>query len=32
MALYESAGYEPIVPYGEYRHDDRSRCFARSLG
>lgn len=29
--LYSSAGYVPITPYGEFRVDARSRCFARSL-
>jgi GNAT superfamily N-acetyltransferase len=31
LALYESVGYEPIVPYGEFKHDDRCRCFSRAL-
>lgn len=31
LALYESAGYTPVAPYGEYRDYDDSRCFARSL-
>jgi GNAT superfamily N-acetyltransferase len=31
IALYQSAGYEPMVPYGEFKHDERSRCFSRRL-
>ena len=32
MALYESAGYEPIANYGAYRYSELSRCYARDLG
>lgn len=32
ISLYVSAGYEPMVPYGEFQHDERSRCFSRLLG
>ncbi len=31
LALYASAGYRPIEPYGEFKHDRRSRCFSRVL-
>jgi GNAT superfamily N-acetyltransferase len=31
IALYRSAGYEPMVPYGEFKRDERSRCFSRRL-
>lgn len=31
MALYESAGYEPIERYGGYRHSPLSRCYAKPL-
>jgi GNAT superfamily N-acetyltransferase len=27
MALYESAGFVAIEPYGDYRDDERSRCY-----
>jgi GNAT superfamily N-acetyltransferase len=32
IALYTAAGYRPIPPYGEFKEDDRSRCFRRTLG
>ncbi|HXQ61602.1 MAG TPA: GNAT family N-acetyltransferase [Acidimicrobiales bacterium] len=32
VSLYRSAGYRPIAAYGEFQHDDRCRCFARTLG
>ena len=32
IALYTSAGYRAMDPYGEFRHDSRSRCFYRTLG
>ena len=32
MALYESAGYEPIANYGAYRYSELSRCYAKDLG
>jgi GNAT superfamily N-acetyltransferase len=32
IALYTSAGYRPMDPYGEFRYDSRSRCFCRTLG
>jgi GNAT superfamily N-acetyltransferase len=31
MALYESAGYEPIANYGGYRDSPLSRCYAKAL-
>jgi GNAT superfamily N-acetyltransferase len=31
MALYESAGYEPIPNYGGYREFPESRCYAKEL-
>jgi putative acetyltransferase len=31
IALYESAGCHRIPPYGRYRHDPLSVCFARDL-
>ena len=31
MAMYESAGYEPIEPYGKYKEFDNVCCFAKSL-
>jgi GNAT superfamily N-acetyltransferase len=31
MALYASAGYRPMDPYGEFKYDARSRCFYRTL-
>jgi GNAT superfamily N-acetyltransferase len=31
IALYESSGYEPITPFGFYRHSPLVRCFARRL-
>ena len=31
IALYESAGYEPIEPYGFYKSAPMSRCYAKSL-
>jgi len=32
IGLYASAGYQPIDPYGEFKDEARSRCFARTLG
>jgi GNAT superfamily N-acetyltransferase len=32
IALYTSAGYRALRPYGEFKYDSRSRCFYRSLG
>lgn len=26
-ALYESVGFAPIPPYGDYKDDERSRCY-----
>ncbi|MFW2512496.1 GNAT family N-acetyltransferase [Demequina sp. SO4-13] len=31
MALYESAGWTPMAPYGEYRDEPDSRCYAKHL-
>jgi GNAT superfamily N-acetyltransferase len=31
MALYESAGYHSIAPYGFYRNAPQSRCYAKQL-
>jgi GNAT superfamily N-acetyltransferase len=31
MALYASAGYGPIAPYGHHRCSPQSRCFAKDL-
>jgi GNAT superfamily N-acetyltransferase len=31
MALYESFGYEPITPYGEYKDYPQSRCYGKDL-
>jgi GNAT superfamily N-acetyltransferase len=31
MALYASAGYRPIAPYGYHRCSAQSRCFAKDL-
>ena len=31
ISLYESAGYEPIAPYGLYKDEPLSRCFAKAL-
>ncbi|WCO65360.1 GNAT family N-acetyltransferase [Iamia majanohamensis] len=32
IALYRSAGWELMAPYGEYRHEPSSLCFARRVG
>jgi ribosomal protein S18 acetylase RimI-like enzyme len=32
MALYESAGYERIEPFGHYREHPSNRCYGRLLG
>lgn len=32
IGLYQSAGYHPIAPFGAYRDDPLSRCFAKELG
>ncbi len=31
MALYQSAGYEPIPSFGYYRDSPENRCYARPL-
>jgi GNAT superfamily N-acetyltransferase len=31
IALYESAGYRPIPPYGHYHESPMSRCFEKAL-
>jgi len=31
MALYASEGFAPVPPYGHFREDPRSRCFALDL-
>ena len=32
MALFVSAGYRSMPPYGEFKHDDRCRSYYRPLG
>jgi GNAT superfamily N-acetyltransferase len=32
MALYESAGYESVEPFGYYRNEPLNRCYGRVLG
>lgn len=32
IALYTSAGYRPMDPYGEFSYYSRSRCFYRTVG
>lgn len=32
ISLYQRAGFVPVEPYGAFRHDPRSRCFALGLG
>jgi GNAT superfamily N-acetyltransferase len=32
MRLYETSGYTPIEPYGFYRSEPMSRCYAKRLG
>jgi GNAT superfamily N-acetyltransferase len=32
IALYQSAGYRSIPPYGEFVSDDRARCFEKRIG
>lgn len=31
LALYESEGWTPIAPYGQYRDDPRCRCYGLAL-
>jgi hypothetical protein len=31
IALYESAGYDAIEPYGFYKNAPLSRCYAKDL-
>lgn len=31
LALYATAGYEPMLKFGAYRHSPSSRCFAKPL-
>ena len=31
IRLYESAGYRPIPPYGQFVGDPLSRCFEKNL-
>jgi GNAT superfamily N-acetyltransferase len=31
IALYETSGYVSIEPYGYYKHEPTSRCFAKDL-
>jgi GNAT superfamily N-acetyltransferase len=31
LALYRTSGYKPITPYGLYRCEPGSRCFAKDL-
>ena len=32
VALYESVGFRPITPFGEYSDDPLSLCFEKQLG
>ena len=32
IGLYESAGYEPVEPFGIYRESPMSRCYAKEIG
>jgi hypothetical protein len=32
MALYQTAGYEPVEPFGHYRNEPKNRCYGRRLG
>jgi len=32
MNLYQSAGYTPIPPFGQYAGNSHSRCFEKQLG
>ena len=32
MALYESAGYQRVEPFGYYREHPNNRCYGRLLG
>jgi hypothetical protein len=31
MALYESAGYEAVTPFGHYQDEPLNRCYGRRL-
>ncbi len=31
IGLYESVGFTPLVPYGDHKDDERSRCYRLSL-
>jgi GNAT superfamily N-acetyltransferase len=31
IALYLAAGYQPIEPFGHYRHSPQNRCYGRRL-
>jgi hypothetical protein len=31
LALYESAGYERVEPFGHYRAEPLNRCYGRRL-
>lgn len=31
VALYESSGYTPVMPFGHYRWSPKNRCFGRRL-
>jgi ribosomal protein S18 acetylase RimI-like enzyme len=32
IALYRSAGYEPVTKFGHYAWSPKSRCFGKPLG
>ena len=32
LRLYETAGWTPIPKYGEYKHEEDSRCYQKMLG
>ena len=31
MGLYESAGYEPVVPFGHYAQSELVKCYGKDL-
>jgi GNAT superfamily N-acetyltransferase len=32
LRLYETGGWTPIPKYGEYKHEEDSRCYQRVIG